>query len=70
MTIEIKSTIRETYLRAAAYKKNVTSVETPWENTWIHESWVQNVRSQAIDFGWDWSLALAPQGLFGRIELI
>lgn len=23
-----------------------------------------------MDFGWDWSLAVAPQGLFGEIKIL
>ena len=23
-----------------------------------------------MDFGWDWSLAVAPQGIFGEIKLL
>lgn len=69
LTIEIKSTVRETYIRASNYTQDVISVETPWENIWVSPSWIQDARSQQIDFGWDWSLAMAPQGLYGKIEL-
>lgn len=41
-----------------------------WINEWISWSWVEFSRTQATDFGWDWSPALAPQGLFGSIELV
>lgn len=69
MTIEIKSTVRETFLRAGLYTKNVTKPDVALKHTWIYENYVQTLRTQGTDLGWDWSLALAPQGLFGRIEL-
>jgi len=41
-----------------------------WLNMWISEAWIQMARSQQIDFGWDWSMALAPQGIFGDVVLV
>jgi len=37
---------------------------------WLAKSWVQYARTQATDFGWDWSPALAPQGLYGDVQLL
>ena len=37
---------------------------------WLNPSWVQFARTTANDFGWDWSLASAPQGIYGRVLLI
>ena len=59
LRIDIESTVRYSYANAANYTQDVVE-DYFWENMWITPSWVQQARSQQIDFGWDWSLAAAP----------
>ena len=40
LTIEIKSTVRDSYIRAAKYNKDVTKVETPWKSVWVSPNWI------------------------------
>lgn len=38
-------------------------------NTWPGESWIQMIRTQSTDFGWDWAPAVSPQGIYGEVLL-
>jgi len=42
--VEIHSTIRDSYIRAANYTKGTTE-DYYWSNIWITPSWVQQVRT-------------------------
>lgn len=68
LRIDLESTIRYAYANEANYTKDVAE-DYFWENEWITQAEVEQARTQAQDFGWDWSLAAAPQGLFGEVKL-
>jgi len=69
LRIEIESTVRKTFELRANYTE-MYQRGSIWEKIWTTKAWVSMGRTQASDFGWDWSPALAPQGLFGTIQLL
>ena len=40
LTIEIKSTVRESYIKASNYTRDVINVDYPLTNLWISPSWI------------------------------
>lgn len=63
LRIDILSTVRKTYELKGAYTKQYE--EGPqYFKEWMPYSFVSYARTQQTDFGWDWSPALAPQGIF------
>ena len=58
--IVIESTVRETYIRAAKALLPGGVHDFQVHDVWLAPSWVQYARTQASDFGWDWSAAFAP----------
>lgn len=70
LEIKIESTIRYTYIKAAQYSSMTFSEDYEFFGTWLTPNWVQFARTMAIDFGWDWSLSAAPQGIYGGVSLL
>ena len=70
LRIDIESTIRYTYIQGAKYTPNECCNEYQWGAVWANPSWIQFARTMANDFGWDWSLAAGPQGIYGGVSLL
>lgn len=68
--IVIQSTVRYTYIQGAKFTPHESWTEYQWRATWLQPSWIQFARTPANDFGWDWSLASAPQGIYGSVSLL
>jgi beta-mannosidase len=68
--IVIQSTVRYTYIEGAKFTPHESWIEYQWHAVWLQPSWVQYARTPANDFGWDWSLAAAPQGIYGGVSLL
>lgn len=66
--MDIESTVKYTYEEAA--RINPKYKDYDWNYVWLSHSWVQMARTQASDFGWDWSPAIAPQGIYGEVEIV
>lgn len=69
LTFAIDSTIRYTYEQHAKYKGH-KYIEDTAPYMILEKSYVSFARTQAMDFGWDWSLTVAPQGLFGEVQFV
>lgn len=66
LKVDIQSTIEYTYVYKANYTGDLVN-DYQWSYEWLAPSWVQEARTQASDFGWDWSPAIAPQGIYGEV---
>ena len=40
------------------------------DNRWIDKGDPTFARTEGTDYGWDWSPAMAPLGVFGAVELV
>jgi len=69
LKVDIQSTIEYTYVYKANYTGDLVN-DYQWNYEWISPSYVQESRTQASDFGWDWSPAIAPQGIYGDVKLV
>jgi beta-mannosidase len=59
LSFAIDSTLRYTYQQHAAYKGHKYNEDLAPYMT-IQKSYISFARTQAMDFGWDWSLTVAP----------
>lgn len=66
--MDIESTVKYTYEQAARINSRYKDYD--WKYVWLSKSWVQMARTQASDFGWDWAPAIAPQGIYGEVEIV
>jgi len=68
LTIKLESTVRKTF-EGRIHNENQHEQDAQYTNQWIKQSFASYARGQQTDFGWDWSPALSPRGIFGDIEL-
>lgn len=70
LEIKIESTIRYTYIKGAEYTSKECCKEYQLVGIWLTPAWVQFARTTAMDLGWDWSVAAAPQGIYGGVSIL